>query len=268
VPSIPTSTPGSDAATHGESDGIAGPTVVVVPTLNEALNIPELVRRVSAAAPDAHLMIMDDQSSDGTAEVAMRAFAGRPGYRIITRTGPRGLGRAYVEGFQTALAEGYATIIQMDADLSHDPAAIPSLRNALRDCDLAIGSRYCHGGGVEGWAAHRLWLSRFANVYARTITGMGIGDITAGYRAWRATALQHLHLETVQSSGYSIQVELAVRAYCAGLRVREVPIIFTDRKRGISKMNAHVLMESVRMPWRLRAYVRTVQREGRWQQSL
>jgi dolichol-phosphate mannosyltransferase len=130
-----------------------------------------------------------------------------------------------------------------------------------------IGSRYCTGGGIAGWAPHRVWLSRFANLYARNVTGLGIADITAGYRAWRTSALRRLELGTVASAGYSIQVELAVRAHCAGLRIRETPIVFTDRCRGESKMNLGVLLESVYMPWRLRAYARRLRREGTWRGS-
>jgi dolichol-phosphate mannosyltransferase len=243
-------------------------TVVVVPTLNEAANIAELIARVTEAAPDAHIWIVDDQSSDGTADVAQEAFGGRPGCRVLSRSGPRGLGRAYAEAFQAALADGYGAVVQMDADLSHDPAALPSLRAALSEADLVIGSRYCSGGGIEGWAIHRVLLSRFANRYACAVTGLGINDITAGYRAWRASALRSVQLETVASAGYSIQVELAVRAHCAGLRIREVPIVFTDRRRGQSKMNLHVLAESVLMPWRLRAYIAQKKKEGPWRQSL
>jgi len=255
------------AATGPELD-VQHATLLIVPTLNEAANVPELVRRTREAAPDADLLIVDDQSSDGTVSVARQAFEGRPGYAVWVRTGPRGLGRAYAEAFQHAIAMGYTVAVQMDADLSHDPAALPALRGALRDADLVIGSRYCPGGGIAGWAAHRIWLSRFANLYARSVTGIGIADITAGYRAWRTSALRQLSLETVASAGYSIQVELAVRARCAGLRIREEPIVFTDRRRGTSKMTLGVLLESMRMPWRLRAYVRRMRREGKWRGSL
>lgn len=241
--------------------------VVVIPTLNEAPNIPELVARIRQAAPDADMLIVDDQSEDGTAEVAQRAFAGCPGSRVLSRTGQRGLGRAYAEGFRSALQDGYSEIIQMDADLSHDPAAIPSLRDGLGRADLVIGSRYCPGGGVKGWAAHRLALSKFANLYARMATGMGIGDITAGFRAWRSSALRSVRLDNVESAGYSIQVELAVRAHCAGLTIIESPIIFTDRRRGQSKMNLRVLTESFIMPWRLRAYIARIKKEARWRPS-
>lgn len=239
-------------------------TIVVVPTLNEALNIGELVRRVRDSVPYADLLIVDDQSTDDTVALANAAFAGNPGYRVHVRTGPKGLGLSYVEAFRRVVAEDYARVIQMDADLSHDPASIPDLLLGLEDADLVVGSRYCPGGGIKNWAGHRVALSRFANLYARLITGLGVGDMTAGFRAWRTTGLARLSLETVTSSGYSIQVELLVRARCAGLRIRESPIVFTDRLRGASKVTGAVLLESIIMPWRLRRYAAKVKQEGTW----
>lgn len=242
-------------------------TLIVVPTLNEAENIPELVQRIGAAAPDADLLIVDDQSTDGTAEAAVHAFRARPGYSVWVRSGPRGLGRSYADAFSRAVAAGYEAVVQMDADLSHDPASIPALLDALKEADLVIGSRYCPGGGVEGWAWHRLALSRFANWYVRIVTGLGVGDVTAGYRAWRVSALAMLDLNAIASAGYSFQVETTTRAYCAGLRIRETPIIFTDRRRGASKVTSGVLLESMVMPWRLRAYIRRMMGDARWRRS-
>lgn len=257
----------TDDPVRAASDSVAQHIVVVIPTLNEAANLPELAERLRLAVPCVDVLIVDDRSTDGTPEVAERAFAEGPRVSVLVRVGPRGLGRAYVTGFQVAIEQGYEVIVQMDADLSHDPAAIPSLLAALKDADLVIGSRYCKGGGVEGWAPYRLWLSRWANLYARTITGSGIADITAGFRAWRASALASLDLDTARSSGYSIQVELAVRARARGLRIREVPIVFTERRHGKSKMNLRVLLESVWMPWSLRGYLHRLQREEAWRQS-
>lgn len=263
--------PESSGARH-TSPQVAAPltwprTVIVIPTLNEADNIRELISKVRTAAPEADIFIVDDQSSDGTVERARQLLTDRPGHIVHVRQGPRGLGRSYAEAFQIAVERGYEAVVQMDADLSHNPADIPRLVAALQEADLVIGSRYCRGGGIEGWAIHRVLLSRFANLYARAITGIGVLDLTAGYRAWRASALRQLRLETVASAGYSIQIELGVRAHCAGLRIVEVPIVFTDRQRGESKVTLSVLTESFIMPWRLRAYTRRMLKEAQWHRS-
>ncbi len=230
-------------------------TVIVVPTYNEAQNVPLLAEQVTRYAPKAHLLLMDDNSPDGTAEIAERLFHSRPEYahhRVIRRTGPRGLGRAYRDGFQRALHEGYDRILQMDADLSHDPAYLPALLEASERADLVIGSRYCPGGGVRNWPWHRLLLSRFACRYVQIIARIPVADATAGYRCWTRYALQAVDLETLTSEGYAFQVEMAYRAGLAGMRIVEVPIVFTDRQFGHSKISRTVLVESFLMPWRLR----------------
>jgi dolichol-phosphate mannosyltransferase len=229
--------------------------VVVIPTYNEAANLPRLVAAIASILPEAHLLVMDDNSPDGTADAAEALFASRPewtGYQVVRRAGPRGLGRAYRDGFRRALDAGYSHIIQMDADLSHDPAYLPALLSAAETADLVIGSRYCPGGGVQNWPAHRRLLSRFACRYVQMVSGLPIADATAGYRCWTRRALEAAQLETVQSEGYSFQVEMGFRAHRAGMTIVEVPILFTDRQFGRSKISRAVLLESLLMPWKLR----------------
>lgn len=230
-------------------------TVIVVPTYNEAENIPLLAEQVARTLPDVELMVMDDNSPDGTAEIAERLFASKPEfarYRLIRREGPRGLGRAYRDGFQRALREGYDRIVQMDADLSHDPAFLPALLDASHSADLVIGSRYCAGGGVKNWPQRRIWLSRFANAYVHRVARIPVSDATAGFRCWTRRALEAVQMQTLTSEGYSFQVEMSHRACRAGMKIVETPILFTDRQFGRSKISRAVLIESFLMPWRLR----------------
>lgn len=232
-------------------------TVIVVPTYNEAENIASLAERLSRAVPDAHLMLMDDNSPDGTADLADKLFASKPEYgeyRVGRRTGPRGLGRAYRDGFDRAVDAGYERIVQMDADLSHDPESLPTMLTAMSGADLVIGSRYCAGGRVENWPWHRIALSKFANFYVHLVADIPVHDATAGYRCWSRYAIQAIELDTLQSDGYSFQVEMCHRAVRAGLRIVESPIVFTDRRYGQSKMSKSVLTESFKMPWRLRRH--------------
>lgn len=231
--------------------------VIVIPTYNEAENLVLLAERVARALPDVHLWLMDDNSPDGTADSADALFASRPEYanfRVVRRTGPRGLGRAYRDGFQRALDAGYDRIFQMDADLSHDPAALPALLSATQNADLVIGSRYCPGGGVKNWPRHRLLLSRFAVWYVHKVARIPVADSTAGFRCWTRRALEAVQLDTLHSDGYSFQVEMTHRALQAGMRIAESPILFTDRLFGRSKMSYAVMLESIVMPWRLRGH--------------
>lgn len=231
--------------------------VIVVPTFNEAANIPLLTEQIVQSAPHADILVMDDNSPDGTADIAEQLFRTLPygaRYRVERRTGPRGIGRAYRDGFLLALEEGYDRVIQMDADLSHDPAYLPELLELSCGADLVIGSRYCAGGGVRNWAAHRVWLSRFANWYVHKIAKIPVMDATAGFRCWTRRALEAVEVETVKSEGYSFQVEMAHRASRAGMRIAESPIVFTDRQFGESKISRSVLFESALMPWKLRLH--------------
>jgi dolichol-phosphate mannosyltransferase len=227
-------------------------TLVLIPTYNERENLPLIVAGV-LAHDSTRVLVIDDGSPDGTGEVAdalTREYPGR--VEVMHRTGVRGLGRSYLDGFRAAIASDAAFVCQMDADLSHDPRFLPSLiASAAAGADLTIGSRYLEGGGVENWPMRRVVLSAFANTYIRTATGLRVRDCTAGYRCWRREALARLPLDRITSDGYSFLVEVTFHAAAAGLRIAEVPIVFVERRQGISKLSTSVLMESLVTPWRL-----------------
>lgn len=219
----------------------------VVPTFNEAGNIAALVRELfSQALPGLNILIVDDASSDGTAEIADGLASEHRGrLSVLHRQGSRGLGRAYVDGFRLALEEGSDIIVQMDADFSHAPADVPRLTAALEEADVAVGSRYAEGGRLdETWGAGREALSRWANLYVRSILRIRVKDATAGFKAWRRSALLALDVGRVRSNGYIFQVEMAYLSERLGLRVAEVPIYFAERKAGESKMSAGVKLEA------------------------
>jgi dolichol-phosphate mannosyltransferase len=227
-------------------------TLIIVPTYNERENLPILAEQIRTSIPDAHLLIVDDNSPDGTADLADSLFSDWDGASVLRRTGRRGLGRSYVDGYGHALRSGYARVVQMDADLSHDPAYVPELIDASATADVILGSRYCEGGGVRDWPAHRYWLSRFANRYVAVVTGLPIKDSTSGFRCYTRRALEKIAIDRIESNGYAFQVEMTYRASEAGLKIAESPILFTDRLQGKSKISRTVLIESVIMPWRLR----------------
>jgi dolichol-phosphate mannosyltransferase len=230
---------------------------VVVPTYNERDNLPRLVKAL-LRIDDLRILVVDDGSPDGTGAEADRIAAAVPGrVSVLHRTGPRGLGRSYIDGFQHVLRLGATRICQMDADFSHDPNEVPHLVAATATADLAIGSRYIPGGTLHNWPWHRLVLSAFANRYVRTITGVPIRDATSGFRCWRAELLNRLPLRHIVSEGYAFQVEMAWHAYRAGSRIVEVPIRFVERVEGASKMSGRVILESAALPWRLRFARRT-----------
>ena len=226
--------------------------MVVVPTFNERETLPILIHRL-LEMPDVAVIVVDDSSPDGTGMAAERLATEFPGrVTVLRRSGRLGLGTAYVAGMELALKAGAELIVQMDGDLSHDPAHLPALTAAARTADLVIGSRYVDGGGVVNWPRRRRWLSRLANVYVRTITRLPPADCTAGYRCWRGEALVRIPLDRIRSNGYAFQVEMLWEAMGRGLRVREVPIVFLERPMGVSKLSWRVVAESVVMPWRLR----------------
>lgn len=232
--------------------------LVVTPTYNERENVPDLVRAI-LALPNTRVMVVDDQSPDGTGAVADALATEFPGrVLVIHRTGKRGLGRSYVEGLQIAIKEGADLICQMDADWSHDPKYLPEMVKAAADHDVVIGSRYLRGVSVVNWPLRRIVLSAFANRYIRAITGLEAQDCTSGYRCWRREMLAKLPLDRVVSDGYAFLVEMLYEAHRRGARIGEVPIIFVERRLGVSKLSGSVLLESGITPWslRLRSLVR------------
>lgn len=235
---------------------------VVVPTYNERDNLPVLVDLLAALEmPDLHVLVVDDGSPDGTGRVADElALDGPIPLSVLHRTEKNGLGRAYVAGMAKALDDGADVVVQMDADLSHPATAIPAMLDMLRTTDAAvvIGSRYVPGGSVSGeWKWHRKALSLWANVYVNTILRLRVKDATAGFKAWRATTLRQIDVESVRSNGYAFQVEMNHRVVRGGMRIAEVPIRFDERAEGASKMSFAVQLESAVMPWKL-LFQRTV----------
>jgi dolichol-phosphate mannosyltransferase len=223
-----------------------GRVVMVVPTYNERDNLAWLVGRLRSAVPDVDVLVVDDGSPDGTGEVADGLAADDPQVLVLHRTAKAGLGAAYLHGFRVALDAGYDVVGEMDADGSHQPEQLPLLLAALADADLVIGSRWVPGGTVVNWPWSRKVLSVGGNLYARTLLGIPLRDVTAGFRLFRRTTLERIDLDTVQSAGYIFQTDLAFRTLRAGLRVVEVPIEFVERVRGESKMSRDVALESLR----------------------
>jgi dolichol-phosphate mannosyltransferase len=225
--------------------------LVILPTYNERENVPDLIRAILAHA-DHRVMIVDDGSPDGTGQVAEAMAAEHPGrIEVVHRTGPRGLGRSYVDGLQRALRGSAEIICQMDADWSHDPQYLPALVAATAEYDVVIGSRYLNGVSVVNWPLRRIILSAFGNRYIRLVTRLSPRDCTSGYRCWRREALARLPLDGVVSDGYAFLVELLFEAATRGARIGEVPIIFVERRKGVSKLSTNVLVESLITPWRL-----------------
>jgi dolichol-phosphate mannosyltransferase len=224
----------------------ASATWVVVPTYNEAETIERLVRSILGVLPPGRrVLIVDDASPDGTGEIADRLAAELEDVEVLHRPAKRGLGPAYVAGFGEALRGGADLVVQMDADFSHDPAALPSLIEAARDADLVVGSRYVDGGRTLDWGAGRRAISRWGSIYARVVLGVAVRDLTTGFKCWRAGALRAVDPDSVRSQGYAFQVEMTYRAIRAGLRVVEVPITFRDRRVGQSKMSRAIVLEAV-----------------------
>ena len=227
-------------------------TLVVVPTYNERDNLPLLVPGV-LAHPGFRMLVVDDGSPDGTGQIADSLAQQYPGrIEVMHRTGPRGLGRSYVDGLKRALQTDATLICQMDADLSHNPEYLPSLvAAATAEFDVVIGSRYLNGVSVVNWPLHRIFLSTFANRYIKAVTGLSPTDCTSGFRCWRREALEKLPLDSVVSDGYAFLIEMLHEASRTGARIGEVPIIFVERRQGQSKISSGVLIESLITPWRL-----------------
>lgn len=231
-----------------EASEFIGRVAVIIPTYNERDNIGPITTRVRSALPDADLLIVDDNSPDGTGRLADELATADKHIHVLHRRGKAGLGTAYIAGFQAALDEGYDTIVEMDADGSHQPEELPKLLAALADADIALGSRWVPGGETLNWPKSRAILSRAGNAYARIVLGIPLRDMTGGYRAYRADALRKIELDDVESVGYCFQLDLARRAVWAGLTVAEVPITFVERTYGTSKMSKAIVSEAL---WRV-----------------
>ena len=227
---------------------------VILPTYNERANIGPIVSRLFALAPDLHVLVVDDNSPDGTASAVASLQETFPGLELLSRTGERGFGSAYLAGFRRVLETGPADLIlMMDADLSHDPAHIPAMLERISDCDAVIGSRYTKGGGVAGWELWRRLLSRAGNAYIRAITRMPFRDCTSGFILIRADLLSRLDLSGINCSGYAFLMEIKYAMWRAHARVSEVPIIFRNRAEGESKLSGHIVAEGIRAPWNVRS---------------
>jgi len=228
----------------GHQNGL-GRVLVIIPTFNERENLPRILDRLRAAVPTAQVLVVDDGSPDGTGDIADERAGADPMIGVLHRTDKNGLGPAYFAGFEWGLAHGFDVLVEMDADGSHPPEQLPRLLGALDHADLVIGSRYVPGGSVVNWPKSRELLSRGGNLYSRLALGVGIKDITAGYRAYRAAVIRTIPLHEVASHGYCFQVDLAWRTIRAGFRVVEVPITFTEREIGVSKMSGGIVREAL-----------------------
>ena len=243
---------------------------MLIPTYNERENLPRIVERVRSAVPNADIVVLDDNSPDGTGQVADELAAADPQIHVVHRAGKEGLGAAYLAGFAYGLEHGYDAMVEMDADGSHRPEHLPAMLEAAKDADLVIGSRYVRGGKVVNWPMTRKALSLGGNIYIKMILGMPVNDATAGYRVYRADTLRQIGLDQVESAGYVFQTDLTVRTVRAGLTVTEVPITFVEREIGDSKMDSDVVSESMKritgwgLDYRRKQLGRLTRREPRW----
>ena len=232
------------------------PALVIIPTYNERDNVAAITAAALAADPRIDVLIADDNSPDGTGQIADELAAKDPRVQVLHRAKKEGLGRAYLHAFAWGLERGYEYLIEMDADFSHDPKYLtPMLNEAEGGSDLVIGSRYVEGGGTVNWGPGRKLISRGGSLYARTILGVSLRDLTAGFVCFRRAVLQAIDLNAVKSSGYAFQIELKYRTLKAGFRVKELPIVFEDRRVGQSKMSRKILLEGLTMVWKLKLSV-------------
>jgi dolichol-phosphate mannosyltransferase len=225
--------------------------LVIIPTYNEKGNIAEIIQQIQQVAPELEVLVIDDNSPDGTGELVDGISASNSKVHAIHRPGKMGLGTAYVTGFKWALSKDYDLICEMDADFSHPPKTLALFLEKIKEYDLVIGSRYLDGVNVVNWPLKRLLLSYFANIYARIITGVPVRDLTAGFKCYRRRVLEAINLDRIKSNGYAFQIEMHFNAYYKGFKVVEVPIIFEERKVGQSKMSKKIVYEAAWMVWRL-----------------
>lgn len=228
--------------------------IVVIPTYNEIENIEQIINEVLSKIDGLNILIVDDNSPDGTAAAVKKMMAFDSRIHLIERPGKMGLGTAYCDGFRYALDKGFEAIFEMDADFSHDPNELPNLLKELETNDLVIGSRYIKGVNVINWPLSRLILSYGANMYTRVITGMPLMDATGGFKCFRASKLSEIDLRSVKTNGYGFQIEMNFRMWVNGARIKEIPIIFVDRRSGVSKMNKSIIYEAIFLVWKLKIF--------------
>jgi dolichol-phosphate mannosyltransferase len=226
--------------------------LIIIPTYNERQNITLIIPEIIKVVPGVHILVVDDSSPDGTSKAVKELARDLPDIQVLDRQKKEGLGRAYIAGFRWALERSYDYIFEMDADFSHDPKYLPDMLNAISDADLVIGSRYLTGVNVVNWPMSRLLISWGGNLYARMVTGMPVRDCTAGFKCFRRKVLETIPLNKVSASGYSFQIEMDHRAWKMKFRIKEIPIVFTDRKRGESKMSTKIIREGLVLAWKLR----------------
>ncbi len=227
-------------------------TLVIIPTYNEKENIGKIIPLVLEQDPDIEVLVVDDNSPDETGKIVEEIIATNRRVKLIQRVKKSGLGTAYLAGFQYALENGYDYIFEMDSDFSHDPAYIPYFLSAIREADLVLGSRYIKGVNVVNWPITRLLLSYYANVYARWVTGLPVKDSTGGFKCFKKEVLEKIGLDRIHSNGYAFQIEMSFRAWKKGFKIKEIPIIFVDRREGESKMSKKIVREAIWMVWKLR----------------
>ncbi len=227
-------------------------TIVVIPTYNEADNIVPLIESIKSALPSTDVLIVDDNSPDGTAELVRKKMKKDDSIHLIVRQNKMGLGTAYCEGFKYALQQGYDYILQMDADFSHNPQELPRMVQEMKNADLVIGSRYISGVNVVNWPLSRLVLSYGANLYTRIITCLPVKDGTGGYKCFNAKYLKYIDIDQIRSNGYGFQIEMNYKMWKLGARIKEIPIIFEDRRSGKSKMNKSIVFEAMWLVWKLK----------------
>jgi dolichol-phosphate mannosyltransferase len=226
--------------------------LIIIPTYNEKENIETLLQRLMDLPFGLHVLVVDDGSPDGTAELVKQRMAREPRIHLLQRPGKMGLGSAYRDGFRYALENGAEYIFEMDADFSHDPASIGDFLETIQDADVVLGSRYLRGITVVNWPLSRLILSSFANKYTRLVTGLPVQDATGGFKCFRRRALESVRLDRVKSDGYAFQIEMSFKCWKKGFRIKEIPILFVDRQLGVSKMSRRIVYEAAGMVWRLR----------------
>jgi len=226
--------------------------LVIIPTYNEKENIGKIIPLVLKQDPDIEVLVVDDNSPDGTGKIVEEIISTNHRVKLIQRVKKNGLGTAYLAGFQYALQNGYDYIFEMDSDFSHDPVYIPYFLSAIQKADLVLGSRYVKGVNVVNWPISRLILSYYANVYARWVTGLPVKDSTGGFKCFKREVLEKIGLDRIHSNGYAFQIEMSFRAWKKGFKIKEIPIIFVDRREGESKMSKKIIREAIWMVWKLR----------------